>query len=371
MKTAATEMFDIEVPIFAFSHCRDVVVEVSKSGGLGVLGCAYLTPEQLQMELEWIDRHVGGKPYGVDFLMPKNYDSVKEASKMAIADLPREQLEFMRDVCDEAGIPRLPEAEAEKMLLEEISHIHMTPEQNRELVEVALRHPIKLVVNALGTPPKDLVDRFHTMGIKVGAMIGKVEHALAQRDAGVDLVIAQGSEAGGHTGKISSIVLWSQVIDAVAPIPVLAAGGIGRGRQMAAAIALGAEGVWCGSIWLATQQSELLPEMKQRLFEAKAEDAIQSRVRTGKPCRLLRSKLTDAWNRPDAPPTLPMPLQTIVMSEARLRVDRARAKEYMTYPVGQIVAEMKHEAAVKQVIYDIMVEFLSLAERFERLVASD
>ena len=370
MKTRVCEMFGIEVPIFAFSHCRDVVVEVSKAGGLGVLGCAYQTPAQFKAELEWIDRHVGGKPYGIDVLMPKKYDRLEQKS-LKLDDLPREQLEFMRKVCDDAGIPELPRDDAEKMLMEEIERVHMTPEQNTELLEIALEHPIKLVVNALGAPPQDLVTRLHQRGIKVGAMIGSVEHAQRQREAGVDLIIAVGMEAGGHTGKITSMLLWPQVVDAVAPVPVLAAGGIGRGRQMAAALALGAEGIWCGSIWLGTKQSELSPEMKQRLFEAKAEDAVQSRVRTGKPCRLLRSKLTDAWDKPGAPPTLPMPLQTIVMSEAKLRVERARARDFMTYPVGQVVGDMKHETTVKQVVYDMMVEFLESVDRIQQLVEQE
>ena len=271
MKTSVCEMFGIEVPIFAFSHCRDVVVEVSKAGGLGVLGVGYYTAEQLEVELKWIDDHIGGLPYGVDLLMPNNADAEAHSRKVRVEDLPQEQVQFIRKVLDDAGIPRLPEGD--NTLQDEISHITMTKAESLACLEVALKHPIKLVVNALGTPPKEMVDRCHGLGIKVGSLVGKVEHAKAQVEAGVDLLVAQGSEAGGHTGTISSMILWPSVVDAVAPIPVLGAGGIGRGRHMAAALALGCDGIWCGSIWLGTKQSDLLPEMKELLYSAKAEQS--------------------------------------------------------------------------------------------------
>jgi NAD(P)H-dependent flavin oxidoreductase YrpB (nitropropane dioxygenase family) len=367
MKTALTEMFGIETPIFAFSHCRDVVVEVSKAGGLGVLGVGYYTAEQLERELRWIDDHIGGLPYGVDLLMPNKADDEVQSRKIAVEDLPREQVEFLRALLDEAGIPRLPEGD--NVLSEEISRITMTKAESLACLETALTHPIKLVVNALGTPPRAMVDRVHGMGIKVGSLVGKVEHALAQRDAGVDMIVAQGSEAGGHTGTISSMILWPQVVDAVAPIPVLGAGGIGRGRQMAAALALGCEGIWCGSIWLGTKQSDLLPEMKERLYAAKAEEAVQSRSRTGKPARLLKSKLTEAWEQPGAPKFLGMPWQTMVNTEPRLRIERARDKDFLTCPVGQIVGDMKDEQTVRQVVYDLLTEFADSSERLAELLA--
>jgi NAD(P)H-dependent flavin oxidoreductase YrpB (nitropropane dioxygenase family) len=369
MKTSLTEMFGIETPIFAFSHCRDVVVEVSKAGGLGVLGVGYYTAEQLERELRWIDDHIGGRPYGVDLLMPNRADDAVHSREISLDALPREQVDFLRTLLDDAGIPRLPPGEGEALLRREVSHITMTKAESLACLETALNHPIRLVVNALGTPPREMVERVHGMGIKVGSLVGKVEHALAQRDAGVDLIVAQGSEAGGHTGTISSMILWPLVVDAVAPIPVLGAGGIGRGRHMAAAMALGCEGIWCGSIWLGTTQSDLLPEMKARLYAAKAEDAVQSRSRTGKPARLLKSRLTEAWEQPGAPKFLGMPWQTMVNTEPRLRIERARNTEFLTCPVGQIVGDIKEEQTVKQVIYDILIEFADAGERLAELMA--
>lgn len=368
MKTPITEMLGIELPIFAFSHCRDVVVEVSRAGGMGVLGASGFSPERLEEELRWIDAHVDGKPYGVDLLIPNAYEK-RAVGKLDLDSLiPQATRDFLAKKCSEANIPPLPESEAEALLKTQIDKIQMTPEEAAGLLDVAMRFPIKLMVNALGSPPREAVKMLQDRGIRVASLVGKAEHASAQVAAGVDFIVAQGSEAGGHTGSVSSMVLWPQVIDAVAPMPVLAAGGIGRGKQMAAAMAMGAAGVWCGSIWLGTSQSEVTPALKERFFAAKAEDAIQSRAMTGKPCRMLRSEFSDMWLAPDAPATLPMPLQTIATAEMRMRIERGGIENYMSYPVGQVVGDMAHETSVRQVVSDILEEFVDAAEGLSTLL---
>ena len=367
MKTKLTEMFGIEVPIFAFSHCRDVVVAVSKAGGMGVLGVSGHSAQQVERELAWIDVHIGGKPYGVDVLMPQKHVSMTGGKKMSL-EFPPENMAFMRKLADDAGVPPLPTGEGERLVQEHAQEINMTPDEAAVLLETCLRHPVRLVVNALGTPPRELVDELHGRGIKVGSLVGRLDHARHQIDAGVDMLVAQGTEAGGHTGTISSMVLWPQIVDAVAPVPVLAAGGVGRGRQMAAALALGAEGVWCGSIWLGTTESELTADLRERFYAAKSEDAIQTRSITGKPCRTLRSRFTDAWEQPGAPKPLTMPLQTLSITETRLRFERAHAKEWLSYPVGQIVGDMNGDTSVRQVVQAMLGEFVESAERLGRLL---
>jgi NAD(P)H-dependent flavin oxidoreductase YrpB (nitropropane dioxygenase family) len=374
MKTPATELLNIELPIFAFSHCRDVVAAVSRAGGMGVLGISAFTPEKLEEELAWIDAHVDGKNYGVDILIPNRYDKAA-SQQMTLAKVramvPPEHRVFSDNLCEQAGAAPLT-AEGETQLAHHIGNIHMTPETAEELVSVALSHPqVTLLVNALGTPPKERVADLQARGLKVGSLIGKAEHAAAQVEAGVDLIVAQGSEAGGHTGKISSMVLWPQIIAAVAPVPVLAAGGIGNGRQMAAAMAMGAAGVWCGSIWLGTAESELSAAMKARLFQAGADDAIQSRSRTGKPCRMLRSKFTEAWDGATAPAPLPMPMQTMAVAESLMRLERAHADDYLTYPVGQLVGNMQHETSVRHIIQDMLEDFIAATEQLNALLAND
>jgi NAD(P)H-dependent flavin oxidoreductase YrpB (nitropropane dioxygenase family) len=371
MENRLCEMFGIEAPIFAFSHCRDVVVEVSKAGGLGVLGLARMSPQRVDAELQWIDDHIGGRPYGVDILMPTTYQDAGEGEAKHDADrlLPAEHLAFVRGMLDRAGVPALPAAEAAQIERDLVSTFNFTPGESAAMIEIALRHPIKLIVNALGSPPAELVQRAHARGIKVAAMAGAPKHAIKHRDAGCDFVIAVGTEAGGHTGSTTSMVLWPRIVDAVAPLPVLGAGGIGRGRQLAAALALGCEGAWCGSIWLKTVQSEVTPEIKARMFEAGPDDAVLTRSVTGKPCRTLRSAFTDAWDAPGAPEPLPAPLQAILWwGQGRTRVERVRAKEFLTYPVGQIVADMREETSVRQVVQDMLGELAEAKERLDRLL---
>ena len=329
MKTRIAERLGCEVPIFAFSHCRDVVVEVTKAGGFGVLGAATFGPEQLEAELRWIDDHVDGRPYGVDVIIPTKYDTKAEAEtgEIDLHDLiPDEHKAFMKRILEEEGVPELPEDERERVHREIMEgRGAMTPEGARRLVHTALQHDqVKLVVSALGAPPPDIVEELRKRKVMLGALCGKPAHAVRQKEAGVELIIAQGTEAGGHTGDISTLVLVPQVIDTVDnEIPVLAAGGIARGSQIAAALALGAEGVWCGTIWLGTQESELNNFEKEALFRAKTEDAVRRRARTGKTVRMLKSKLSEAWEAPGAPDYLLPPLQGILYNEAHARVVRA------------------------------------------------
>src|SRR5579883_1154626 len=252
MRTRICDMFGIEFPIFAFSHCRDVVAAVSKACGMGVLGALAFSNEQLEIELEWIDKHVDGKPYGVDIVMPAKIEGAgKDLTKADFEKMiPEQHKKFVDMMLARYEVPPLPEGEQPETLLS------WANEGGRSHVDIALKHPISLIVNALGPPPKDVVDRVHTHGVKVAALVGTAAQAKKQVEAGVDIIVAQGTEAGGHTGEVTTMVLVPDVVDAVAPTPVLAAGGIGSGRQMAAALALGADGVWTGSIWLATKESD-------------------------------------------------------------------------------------------------------------------
>lgn len=370
MNNRMCEMFGIDVPIFAFSHCRDVVAEVSKAGGLGVLGMARMSPQRVGEELKWIDDHIGGKPYGIDILMPTTYQDSGELKFDPEHLLPKKQVQFVRKMLDDAGIPPLPKSDAEQIVRANLEGLNFTPEEGVKMVEIALQHPIKLIVNALGSPPKALVDRAHARGIKVAALAGTAKHAIRHRNAGCDFVIAVGTEAGGHTGVISSMVLWPRIVDAVAPLPVLGGGGVGRGRQLAAALAMGCEGVWCGSIWLNTVQSEVTPEMKAKMLAAGSEDAVLTRSFTGKSGRVLRSRYTDAWDGPGAPEILPAPLQRYLWeAEARGRLERARATDFLIYPVGQIVGDMKEETSVRNIVHDMINELLESKERLDRLLA--
>lgn len=366
MRTPVTDMLGIELPIFAFSHCRDVVLEASRAGGMGILGAAWMTPDELEVSLNWIDARIGGKPYGVDVVFPGTFAPLGD-DRDPDQILPEEHRLFLNRLVEQAGIAPLPPDDAATFAHEWANKMKMTPRDSERSLEIALRHPVKLIVSAMGMAPRHVVDLVHARGIKIGGLVGSVEHALKQRDAGVDVIVAQGSEAGGHVGQVSSMVLWPQVIDAVAPIPVLAAGGISRGRQFAAAMAMGAAGIWCGSIWLGTRESDLTPDMKARLFRARSQDAVVSRALTGKPCRILKSKYTEAWERSDAPKPLTFPLQSILGGEPMRRAERARQLEYWTYAVGQVVGTMERETTVRQIFADLQEEYVEAVEKIVAL----
>jgi NAD(P)H-dependent flavin oxidoreductase YrpB (nitropropane dioxygenase family) len=246
----------------------------------------------------------------------------------------------------------------------------MTYSQAVPLMDVAFSHPISLIVNALGPPPPDLIERAHTSGVLVGALAGKKSHAVRHVAAGADVIIAQGHEAGGHTGEIATMVLVPEVVDAVAPVPVLAAGGIGSGRQMAAALALGAEGVWCGSVWLTTLEAETHPTVKDKFLAATSSDTVRSRSHTGKPARQLRSAWTEEWDGPGSPGPLPMPLQPMLVAEANRRIERAAANpdnagavKLANYFVGQIVGSMNESKHADRVVIEMVGELIDAVQR--------
>lgn len=364
MQTPLCDQFGIEYPIFAFTHCRDVVAAVSKAGGLGVLGAVGFSPEQLEVELDWIDAHVDGKPYGVDTVMPQKSVDVHGGDPEELLEQIRSMIDanhwrYVDELMERFELPPLPEGDRPGGVL------GWTDDVAHRQVEIALAHPISLIANALGSPPKDVIDQAHAHGVKVAALAGKAVHAQRHVNNGVDIVVAQGYEAGGHTGEISTMVLVPEVVDAIDPAPVLAAGGIGSGRQIAAALALGAQGVWLGSLWLTTAESGSSPAVLEAYLDATSADTVRSRCYTGKPARMLRNTWTDAWADPEGPGPLGMPLQNILTSEANARIARSGRKDLQFAPVGQIVGRMNEVHSVRDVMYQLVEEYIETVDRLE------
>ena len=373
MRTPVCDLLGIEFPILAFSHCRDVVAAVSKAGGLGVLGAVAFTPEMLDMELDWIENEVGDKPYGVDVLVPAKYIGVEEGglSGNKLKDMiPEEHRKFVNDLMERYGVPPLPDDEKISSTGGLLSWSHKGAQP---LMDVAFGHKTRLIANALGPAPDYMVQHAHEHDVVVAGLVGKKVHAERQKNAGVDIIVAQGYEAGGHTGEISTMVLIPEVVDAVAPVPVLAAGGIGNGRQIAASLALGAQGVWCGSVWLTTEEAETHPIVKQKFLAAGSSDTVRSRASTGKPARQLRTAWTDEWEDPANPDPLPMPLHGMLIADAQRRMQRSAAsnpgaEQLVNYFVGQIVGSMNQIKPAKQVVYEMVEEFIEAAERVSGLL---
>jgi NAD(P)H-dependent flavin oxidoreductase YrpB (nitropropane dioxygenase family) len=367
MQTQLARDLGLEFPIFAFSHCRDVVAAVSRAGGMGVLGALYFTPEELEIELRWIDEHVDGKPYGVDLVMPAKVQlpegvTADELEGQLEEMISSEHRDFVEKVLAEYDVLPLPDDVQRGHHL-----LGWTDATARPQIAVALAHSPALLVNALGPPPKDVVDTAHEHGIKVAALASSPRHARKHVDIGVDIVVAQGTEAGGHTGEISSVVLWPEVIEEIAPVPVLAAGGIARGSQIAAALAMGAQGAWTGSIWLTVAESDMSPLVIDKLIAADSTQTVRSRALTGKPARQLRTAWTDAWERPDSPGYLPMPLQFMLVADANARITRSQRSELIGFPVGQVVGMMNRVQPAKDVVRRLVEEYIEAVERLEKL----
>jgi NAD(P)H-dependent flavin oxidoreductase YrpB (nitropropane dioxygenase family) len=376
MKSPICDLLGIEFPLFAFSHCRDVVAAVSRAGGFGVLGATGHSPESIHRELKWIDEHVDGKPYGLDVLVPENMATAGEVGvtyNSLKTRVPDEHRQFAADLLEKAGV---------QLAVQEVSDDRpqpFDPETALRVLEAAFEHPIKLIANALGVPPPAMIAMGKTHGVPVAALVGAKEHAIRQVNAGVDILVVQGTEAGGHCGEVTTMVLVPEVLNAIKPIrdvPVLAAGGIMNGRQMAACMAMGAAGVWTGSVWLATVESETSEIFRQKMIEASSRDAVRVRSRTGKPARQLRSAWTEAWERsPESPGALPMPLMSLVSENALRSVERSaaagndKAREMVTYFVGQGVGLIDSVRSAGQVVQEFKLEFGEAVEHMNDLVS--
>jgi len=372
MKSRICDMLGIEFPLLAFSHCRDVVVEVSKAGGMGVFGAVSLSPEKLKEELNWIDEHVDGMPYGIDLIVPNKFEGKgKEVSSDQILNaIPQGHRDFVKGILADYNI----ETDGLDDINEGAKQFRksLSDEGAATSLEVAFEHPIKLVANALGVPPKVMLDMGKKHNVAVAALVGAKEHAIKQVEAGVDILIASGGEAGGHCGDVSTMVLIPEVYKAIQEIkdvPILAAGGITTGSQMAAAMSMGASGAWCGSVWLTTSEAETNPVVKEKMLAASSRDTVRSKSRTGKNSRQLRSPWTDAWEN-KGPEPLPMPLQSLVSEPALKKIDKLSqgghegAKELATYWVGQGVGLMNQSMSSGAVVQEFKEEF---AEAYERL----
>lgn len=362
MKTELCRRLDMEIPLFAFTRSPEVVVEVSRAGGMGVLGAIATSDAALAEKLDWIDAHIGGRPYGVDVVIPAAHVGAGAGGQMgSVADLqamlPRAHRDFVAGLLARHGVPALPESVTAHEALET-----WTDQVSRRQVEIALEHPVRLIANALGPPPPDIIDTAHGEGALVAALIGSVRHATRQVEAGVDIIVAQGTEAGGHCGEISTFVLVPAVVEALeaagSDVAVLAAGGVGSGRQVAAALALGAQGVWTGSIWLTVAESDTNRVLRDKLVAAGYRDTVRSKAISGKPARQLKTAWSEAWDDPGGPGPLPMPLQFMLTAEAVARLhhhaEAGHDSPLLTSPVGQIVGRMNAVRPAREVIDELV-----------------
>jgi NAD(P)H-dependent flavin oxidoreductase YrpB (nitropropane dioxygenase family) len=374
MQTQFCKQLGLEAPIFAFTHCRDVVVAVSKAGGIGVLGAVGFTADQLKEELDWIDAHIGDHIYGVDVAIPQRYEGMDQTSpeqlvKMLQDAIPDQHRKFVDQLLKEHNVPEIPDNDGEVTL-------SFSAIQAQVLVDEALTRPnCRMIVNALGTPPADIVQQVHDSGRLIGALAGRLKHGINHKKAGLDFVVCQGSEGGGHAGEVTSMVLWPQMIDAVAPLPVLAAGGIGNGRQMLAAMSMGAAGVWMGSAWLNSEEAAAEPAQRESYMNASSEDTIRSRAWTGKTARMLKNDWTEAWDRADTPDPLPMPLQGYLTFDAVRRTHKyagsGECQKVAFNPIGQVVGQINEIESCRDIVFRLLTEYADALEHINNITPQE
>lgn len=373
VRTALTDLLGIDAPLVGFNRSPGVVAEVSRAGGLGVLGATMYGPEELDAQLTWIEDQLDGRPYGVDLLVPGTTAAGDPADLIASlrAQIPEAHVRFVDELLERYDIPRPatpPETSSEIIA-------NLDPSGVPALLDVVFAHPVALVANALGAPPATMVDRAKSAGVVVASLVGRPEHAARQLDAGVDVLVAQGTEAGGHTGTIATMVLTPEIVDRAGDVPVLAAGGIASGRQMAAALALGAAGVWCGSVWLSSREDITPESVKRKFLAAASSDTLRSTTRTGKPARQLRSAWHDEWERPGSPAALPMPLQPMLIADAWDRIDDAAERGHAgataleSYFIGQVVGGFTELAGAGEITRRIVDDCASRLRELADLAA--
>ena len=304
-----------------------LVAAVSNSGGMGVIGGAGLEPETIRQKIRET-RKLTDKPIGVDLLLPVNLDTNAEPTRTTL----RQQIErdypkhyaFMREQLEKHGIAEVQVA----------SETVVSVDQTRAQVEVVLEEDVQVFAAGLGDPSW-IVPMAHEKGMTVVGLVGSPRNAERQVAAGCDIVVAQGYEAGGHTGKIANFPLIPQVVDAVSPVPVVAAGGMADGRGITAALSLGAIGVWLGTAFLVAEEGETHEENKQQIIDGHSQQFDPQRWYSGKPSRLFGNDYIKAWEASGLQP-LPMPYQRVITDDFNESVAAAGKLELHMNPAGQI-----------------------------------
>ncbi|MCY3657047.1 MAG: nitronate monooxygenase family protein [Chloroflexota bacterium] len=359
LHTRLCEEYGAEFPIVAFAHTKDVIAAASNAGAIGVLGASSSTPDELDSDIRWIKERVGDKPFGIDLIIPASF--VQGNLEDLEAMIPQEHRDFVDGLMRDNEMPE-PKNEPSGSIDPGLF------ERAQKQLEVIIEHQIPIFASGLGSPAF-IMDRLHDAGTKAWGLIGLRRQAVRELEAGVDTIIAQGGDSGGHSGRIGTFSLVPEVTmarDQIRPESlVLAAGGVTTGRHIAAAIALGADGIWCGTIWQATNESETEMYAKQKLLDAVIEDAVQSRATSGKPVRQVRSKWTEAWDAPEAPDPLPMPLQPMLVAKIKQSIDDHHLEDWSGPAAGQGVGHIKAIKPARQVIFDLMEEAQDAMDRLQ------
>jgi NAD(P)H-dependent flavin oxidoreductase YrpB (nitropropane dioxygenase family) len=340
-------------PIFGFAHSIAVTAAITNAGGVGVFGATRDTPEEIAIALRDIRRLVGDKPFGVDLVLPKGMPAYDDRDAIE-ARIPDEHRAFVADIERRYDVPK-PSGPGMR------SRFVRSEEMAEAQIRAVLDSDVNLFACGIGAPPKAVAEA-KALGKTTCALIGSKRHAVEALRTGVDLIVAQGSEAGAHTGQIGTFTLVPQVVDLCGETPVLAAGGVATGRHIAAAAALGAQGVWMGTAWLLTKEHALAPSKVEKLLRAESDDAVICRGDSGKPLRQIRTAWSEAWNAPGAPPALKMPYQDILVGDLLGAIEEFDVKDLQHHPAGQSIGYFNQPTTVAAVFSRLVHEAEAILE---------
>jgi NAD(P)H-dependent flavin oxidoreductase YrpB (nitropropane dioxygenase family) len=354
LRTKLCDMLGIEFPIIAFTHCKDVAVAVINSGGFAVLGEAMHTPDEIAADIKWIRDRVEGKPFGIDLVLPSSSPLGGTIDEL-VAKIPESHRKFAQYIKEKYNAPD-PKGSVD---------LHQWGGLNQEMaraqLDVLLDERVPVIASGLGSPVF-ILDRAHERGIKVFGLVGKTRQAKRQLEAGVDVIIAQGYDAAGHTGAMGTFSIVPEVVSIAGDTPIIAAGGVTTGRHLAAALCLGASGVWTGTLWLASRESDVDMIIKERLLAATAEDTNYSKCISGMTMRVLQCPWTEEWSKPEAPEPLPPPYQMLLSSDFIQGANDHRREDLMTEAAGQGVGFITTMKPARQIVFDLVEEALDALE---------
>lgn len=347
LQTRLSRRLGIAHPVFGFAHDAAAVVAICKAGGLGVLGATRHTPEEIRHELAWIRAQVGDRPFGVNLVLPTGMPETNDRAAIE-AQLPEAHRAFVRGIQEKYAVPPATQAGMR-------SRFVRSEESAKQQLEMVLRSDVNLLACGIGSP-MDIIERAKADGKLVLALVGSPKHAQSALAKPIDILVAQGYDAGAHTGTIGTFSLVPQIVDLAGDVPVLAAGGVATGRHLLAALAMGAQGVWMGTAWLTTAEHHMHPVIRNKLLAARSEDTVISRADSGKTLRQIRSAWSEEWAAPGAPSPLKMPLQDILVGDLLGAIDEHEVQPLMHHPAGQSIAYFNQVRSVAEVMTGIVDE---------------
>lgn len=347
IRTPICDQLGIQHPVFGFTHEPDVAVAIAQAGGFPVLGLGRDAPEDIPGVIAQVEDRLGGLPYGIDLMLPANVP--QQADPASLRDtLPQAQVDFVEGLRKRFAIkpPVRPSFFTTHARSEALFDAQ---------IKAVLGSNATVVATAIGLRP-ELILQARQQGKLTFSLVGSVRHARKALDMGVDVLVAQGYDAGGHTGPVGTMALLPQVIAAAQGRPVLAAGGIATGGQVLGCIGMGAQGAWLGTLWMAARENHTPRALLQRLIDSGSEDTVISRAHSGKPCRVVRSDWIDAWAASDAPPPLPMPMQQVLTGDVFASLHEHEEPSLIYEAAGQSVFGIQGETTIARQMQTLVQE---------------